>query len=183
MVTRCSICWPDDGLPPKLWCRSSAPHIPSQKAGLINELSPLLDDMNYLNSLTVTELRQLYRRLVRGEKHPLDPTVGLSHAKKDDLIALCEKHHLSTCGTKGDLALRVRGHWTEQCTIAAEAAANELAGKSEVSDPEVSSSWSVLTSAPGEQQPKAVDTNTLRNLVSKVSAAATGLVKFVDGRD
>ena len=180
MATRCSICWPDDGPPPNFWCRSSAPHIPSRKDCLINQLSPLINDQKYLTSLTVTELRQLFRRLVRGEKHPKDPTVGLSNAKKDYLIALCKKHNLSTCGAKGDLALRVREHWVEQCSIVAKAD-NELTGRSEVSDSGRSSSWSVVTGE--EPQPKAVDTSILRNLVSKISAAAADLAKLVDGKD
>ena len=129
---KCSVCWAEPGLLPYVWQRRAAPTIPNKKSELVSALSslvsesaPLLDD---LQTLTVPELRQLFRTLVRGEKHPCDPTMGILNMNKGDLQDLCAGHGLSTNGNKGALCLRVRAHWLHQCSVASslkEKAVNE----------------------------------------------------------
>eukprot|EP00435_Cladocopium_sp_Y103_P009715 s1878_g2.t1 len=115
-ANRCSICWPPGGSPPYEWEKSSAPQIPKTKDDLIAKLTPHVK--TNLKVLTVPELKHLYRKFIRGEKHPCDPTQTLSSLRKGQLQDLCRLHQLPDAGHKGELCLLLRQHWANQCLIA-----------------------------------------------------------------
>ena len=114
-VNRCNICWPPGGSPPYEWEKSNAPQIPKRKDDLILKLTPHVQ--TDLTVLTVPELKHLYRKFIRGEKHPCDPTQGLSSLRKAQLQDLCRCHQLPAAGHKGELCLSLRQHWANQCLI------------------------------------------------------------------
>ncbi len=164
-----------------MWSKSLAPNIPSRKLDLIDGIKPHVADPLELHPLTVPELRQLFRKVVRGEKHPFDPTQGLSCLKKGELQQLCHQHGLPGQGNKGELSLSIRQHWQEQCSIALLKTCDDgveedgPCEKAVASDNE--SNWSVVdggTSAPSTA-------TAVTKAVSKVTKAVAELIDVVSG--
>ena len=129
---RCDKCWALG--PPKYWERSSAPTIPGTKHELVNALKGVVPDQpTSLEGLTKEELKVLFRAHIRGERHPGDPTVGMSSLKKAQLHELLSDHGETlpmTC-TKGSLMSGLRQHWLHQCYLAKYA--GDVRGSSEPS--------------------------------------------------
>lgn len=137
---KCLVCWASS-VPPYEWHRANAPNIPGTKKELLEMLSlydrtPLPEDQ--LKNLTKTELKTLFRKNIRGEKHSCDPCQNLSSKSKMELQEINAKHGLEQHGTKGELMLRLRDHWSRQCGLATCLDAN---------DSECASSWCEIHSS------------------------------------
>ena len=135
---KCLVCWAS-GVPPHEWHRANAPNIPGTKQELLDMLllcdrTPLSEDK--LKNLTKTELKTLFRKNIRGEKHSCDPCQNLSNKSKMELQEINAKHGLGQHGTKGELMLRLRDHWSYQCALALDA-----------NDSECASSWCEIHSS------------------------------------
>ena len=142
---RCNVCWPPGCAPPYEWQRSEAPAIPQKKCELIEELATYIPEIP-LTKLCIPELKQLFRKHVRGEKHPCDPTQAMSGLKKCELQQICQHHHLPDSGSKGALCLSLREHWAGQCSLAkSEGEVSESSSQSEDQGSSGSmSSWSCV---------------------------------------
>ena len=103
--------------------KAEAPRIPATKCELMSELAKnkaAIGDragQQALVGLNKDELKAIFCKEIRGEKHPLDPTQNLTTLKKAALQELNRLHGLNTQGNKGDLMLRVRNHWHQQCGL------------------------------------------------------------------
>ena len=134
MVSRCDKCWPPHGEPPYEWNRKAAPHIPKEKDELLKALSSIFEKETKAGEfagLTKEELKAIYRRRVRGEKHGCDPTQGITNKDKSTLQSMNKEHGLPTAGTRGDLMLQLREHWQGQCELARDAFLAETSASSE----------------------------------------------------
>ena len=179
---RCFHCWPMDSPPPHMWSRSLAPTIPSRKIDLIDQIKPYVKENLELTPLTVPELRQLFRKVVRGEKHPCDPTQGLSCLKKGELQQLCHRHGLPGQGNKGELSLSIRQHWQEQCSIALSKTCDdgvEEDGFEKVVESDSESIWSAVDGGTSSSS----TSTALSKAVSKVHQAVAELIDVVSGKN
>ena len=118
---KCSLCWGDGNCPPPyIWNKASAPNIPNKKGDLIKALSQTCDEKT-LQSQGKEELRYMFRKVVRGERHPNDCTHKMSGMTGDELEDKVKAHGLSTSSgmstTRGLLQTMLRAHWNEQCSL------------------------------------------------------------------
>lgn len=119
---KCSCCWQVQ--PPYHWERKHAPKIPSTKENLVMALGERalvdLPPNTCLRDLTTPELKYLFRKHVRGDRHPSDPLHGLSSCSKSDLVQRVKTHGLDVDpkATKGCMMSTLRHHWQEQCALA-----------------------------------------------------------------
>lgn len=98
-----------------------APKIPQTKHELLVELESL-HDRETLLALTKEELRHMFKKSVRGERHPNDCTCRMSVLMKNELEDRVRLHGMTTSPgtkvTKGFLQSMLREHWNEQCSLA-----------------------------------------------------------------
>lgn len=118
-ASKCSACWRNGS--PRFWERSTAPCIPSTKLNLLkaleqNEVSASIPG---LKDMTVSEFKAVFRTTIRGERHPDDPTIGMTSLCKDELNNRLIQHGLAPPpnSTKGDMMLLLRDHWKQQCFL------------------------------------------------------------------
>ena len=122
-ASRCSCCWRNDLVngSPRFWERSSPPCIPSTKFNLLKVLrqNQVSASVPGLEDMTVSELKVLFRTIIRGERHRDDPTAGMSSLSKDELHKRLTQHGLAPPpkATKGDMMLLLRDHWKQQCFL------------------------------------------------------------------
>ena len=66
------------------------------------------------------ELKHIYRKYVRGEPHPCDPTQGMGGLNKEPLAQRLAEHGVTPPGkvNKGAMMSLMRDHWMEQCALA-----------------------------------------------------------------
>lgn len=114
--SKCQCCW--KGGPPYLWFRASAPQIPQTKDLLIEALKGSVEEA-YCRKLPRDELKDMYRKHVRGEPHPADPTQGMASLQKERLAQRLEAHGLAVGNEhRGAMMSLLRGHWSQQCKLA-----------------------------------------------------------------
>lgn len=197
MDMMCSVCWATS--PPFQWHRASAPVIPNTKGEILAALAKVIPH-EQLKSLTKEELKEVFKQHVRGQKHPCDPSQGLSTKNKAELQQINRDHGLRVTGTKGALMLQLREHWAAQCKIAdspsfvatratsssqpreSYGTAANFAWTPEANtnsdDDETGSVWSVIASDGQNQLHCAKDKVTL--IQGKLAQAVTHLVQEVD---
>lgn len=119
-LSKCSRCWQSG--PPVLWDADAAPPIPSTKDALLTALleHQTAKDLKGLKSLKVPELKHLFKTVIRGQRHPDDPTAGMASMKKSKLLDRLSDHGLcpSSGATKGCMMIQLRAHWQGQCLLA-----------------------------------------------------------------
>lgn len=117
---KCPCCW--NGGPPYVWHKRSAPHIPQTKELLIAALKGFgtADERCLWQNLPKDELKHIYRKYVRGEPHPCDPTQGMGGLNKEPLAQRLAEHGVTPPGkvNKGAMMSLMRDHWMEQCALA-----------------------------------------------------------------
>ena len=115
---QCKVCWKDD--PPHQWERSQVRGIPKTKHALLETLTATLPDRADLPNLLKDELVALFRKHVRGERHGLDPLRGASKLTRDELVERLSLHDIpiKSSDKKGDMLLKLRDHWNQQCALA-----------------------------------------------------------------
>lgn len=125
MPAKCPVCWgAPGGPPPYLWDKAAAPNIPKGKDDLVLALSKCNQDEKTLRSLGRDELRHLFRKHVRGERHPNDCAHRMGSLSKPELGERVHAHGLLTgqdvvSMSKGFCQTMLRAHWKEQCELAA----------------------------------------------------------------
>ena len=120
----CDFCW--SAGTPYHWSRATAPRIPQTKPELVEALQPSwsvaasLKVGEKLETMTLPELKALFKTHLKGEPHPHDPTRGFPKLKQDDLIDRLKVHSLPVMPrmSRGNRMLLLRSHWEEQCKLA-----------------------------------------------------------------
>ena len=114
-MDKCPICWSHGT--PRQWASRSAPAMPNSKAALQEALQGLCSG---IEDMTKPELRHLFRKHIRGERSPGDPSYGLSSLSHGDLQKRMQDHNLSILPrmTKDAMIFSIRSHWSKQCALA-----------------------------------------------------------------
>ena len=120
----CDFCWSAGA--PYFWSKATAPRLPQTKPELLEALKPSwsvaasLKRGEKLETMTLPELKALFKTHLRGESHPHDPTRGFPKLNQDDLIERLKIHSLPVVPrmSKGNRMLLLRSHWEEQCKLA-----------------------------------------------------------------
>ena len=112
----------EESQPPYVWNKALAPKIPNRKDLLLKELSPTMNE-TALKTMGKEELRHMFVKAVRGERHPNDCTHRMGSMTLGELQERVEAHGLPTgqglkAATKGLLQNMLRTHWQEQCALA-----------------------------------------------------------------
>lgn len=100
--------------------KNLAPKIPQTKNDLVAELESFHDRGDLL-ALNKEELRHMFKKNIRGERHPNDCTCRMSVLMKHELEERVRLHGMTITGTKitkGYLQSMLRDHWNEQCSLA-----------------------------------------------------------------
>lgn len=110
-------------MPPYLWEKGHVEPKLKRIPGTKPEMKQLLEDRcpdQDFSFQCKEELKQSIKNL-RGKKHPKDPMVGASSLSRQGLEERLAEHDVQLPTghyVKGDLLLKLRAHWAEQCGLA-----------------------------------------------------------------